>query len=191
MTKEPINKKIYIYQMHQDDPHKCTSARLIRFKLARPIHAINNRSSTLRNSIVLNPFAKEVLFPGDRTAIEEWGIIVIDCSWAKVDGTFSKRFIGENLRLPILLAGNPINYGHPQKLSSVEALTAALFIANFTREAENLMRSFKWGHTFIQLNRRPLKDYSLARSRQEIEIIEREYFPFFTSPQKDGTTENK
>ena len=172
--------------MHQDDPHKCTSARLIHFKLARPIQAVKN--STLRNSIVLNPFAKEVLFPGDRTAIEEWGIIIIDCSWAKVDGAFSKRFIGENLRLPMLLAGNPINYGHPQRLSSVEALAAALFIANFKREAEILLKSFKWGHTFIQLNRRPLKDYSLAKSRQEIGIIEGEYFPFFVSPQENEMT---
>jgi pre-rRNA-processing protein TSR3 len=93
----------------------------------------------------------------------------------------TKKFIGKNLRLPVLLAGNPINYGYPQKLSSVEALTAALFITNFTREAENLIKIFKWGHTFIQLNRRPLKDYSLAKSRQQIETIEKEYFPFFSS----------
>jgi len=169
-----VNKKIYVYQLHQDDPRKCTSARLVRFKLAAPIRGLSRFE---KNSIVLNPFAKEVLFPGDRCNIDGYGIIVIDCSWAKVQEVFSRGFLCTNLRLPILLAGNPINYGNPQKLSSVEALAAALFIVNLRRESETLIGIFKWGRTFIQLNRRPLKEYSSARSREEVRMIEREYFP--------------
>lgn len=113
--------------------------------------------------------------------MEEYGIIAIDCSWAKAQEVFSKRFLGENLRLPLLLAANPVNYGHPQKLSTAEALSAALYIANFRKEATALMRIFKWGPVFIQLNRQLLKEYSSTDSREEIEMIERAYFHLSTS----------
>ncbi|MCJ7632293.1 DUF367 family protein [Candidatus Bathyarchaeota archaeon] len=170
---ETLNKKIYIYQMRQDDPRKCTSARLVRFKLAEPIYHWHR---FMRKSITLNPFSAGILYPGDRAIIEEYGIVAIDCSWAKGQEVFRKRFPGTNLRLPVLLAANPVNYAHPQKLSTVEALTAALFITNFRQEAETLMKLFKWGHTFLQLNREPLQDYSVTKSRQEIESVEKEYF---------------
>jgi pre-rRNA-processing protein TSR3 len=161
--------------MHQDDPRKCTSAKMVRFKLVKAVH---HRSRHFRNSIVLNPFVDEVVFPGDRSVIEKYGVVAIDCSWAKVPEVFSKKFSGKNFRLPTLLAANPVNYGHPQKLSSAEALTAALFIANFIEEAEALMKIFKWGHTFLQLNSQPLGEYRLAKSREEIETIEKTFFPF-------------
>lgn len=171
---ESLNRRVYVYRMRQDDPRKCTSAKLLRFKLVRPIHY---RYRFPRKSIVLNPFAREVLYPGDKPLIEEYGVVAVDCSWEKVQEVFSKKFAGMNLRLPILLAANPVNYGHPQKLSSAEALTAALYVAGFRREAEMVMGIFKWGHTFIQLNREPLDEYSLAGSREAIEEVEREYFP--------------
>ena len=164
--------------MHQDDPRKCTSAKLVRFKLVKKIYHWNRH---LKNAIVLNPFVNEVLFPGDKSAIEKYGIIAIDCSWAKVPKVFSRKFIGKSFRLPTLLAANPVNYGHPQKLSSAEALTAALFIANLVEEAEALMKIFKWGPTFLQLNGEPLEEYRLANSREDIENIEKAYFPFLKS----------
>jgi pre-rRNA-processing protein TSR3 len=178
MTENFINTKLHIFLMHQDDPHKCSSARLIRFKLAKPIHHWNR---FFRNSVLLNPYAKEPLFSGDKSTIEKYGIIVVDCSWAKAHDVFTKKFIGKNLRLPTLLAANPVNYGHPQKLSSAEALAAVLYIVGLKEEAATLMKIFKWGHSFIELNFQPLEEYSSSNKREEITTIENAYFPFLKS----------
>jgi len=179
---ESINEKLYVYQMHQDDPRKCTSAKLARFRLVKPVHFMRHIP---RKSIVLNPFAKEVIFPGDRPEVERFGVVVVDCSWERAQEVFSKRLGGRSMRLPTLLAGNPVNYGHPQKLSSAEALAATLYVVGFRGEAEKLMSIFKWGHTFIELNRQPLDEYGQASSREEIEGIEREYFPFLSAANKE------
>lgn len=51
--------KLYIYLMKQDDPKKCTSNRLQRLKLVKPIF---NRMRIPRKAVVLNPFARDVFF---------------------------------------------------------------------------------------------------------------------------------
>ena len=82
-----------------------------------------------------------------------------------------------NRRLPLVLAANPVNYGHPQKLSSAEALAVTLYIVGLKREAEAVMGIFKWGHTLIELNHDPLEEYSIATSREALAEVERVYFP--------------
>jgi pre-rRNA-processing protein TSR3 len=126
---------------------------------------------------VLNPYAQQPIFPGDRSTIRSYGVIAIDCSWAKVQNVFSTKFSSINLRLPLLLAANPINYGHLQKLSTAEALAATLYITGFQNEAQELMNYFKWGHTFIELNHEPLEEYRLTVGRDEIKPVEEAYFP--------------
>jgi pre-rRNA-processing protein TSR3 len=70
--------------------------------------------------------------------------------------------------LPILIAGNPVNFGQPSKLSTVEALAAALIIGGSTEEAEHLLSAFKWGHTFSELNRKALAIYADAKDSTEV-----------------------
>jgi pre-rRNA-processing protein TSR3 len=70
--------------------------------------------------------------------------------------------------LPVLLAGNPTNYAKATKLSTVEALAGALYIAGFREEAEMLLSMFVWGHTFLELNADLLAEYSGAKDSTEI-----------------------
>lgn len=170
-----IDLRLYVYLLKQDDPKKCTSARLKRFKLAKPIF---KKRHIPRKATLLNPFAGSVLFHGDRETVLYGGLVAVDCSWKKVEQVFSKRFEGIERRLPTLLAGNPINYGKAHRLSSAEALASALYITSFKDKAREVLRPFKWGHTFLELNMSPLEEYFSAKDRSEIIKIEREFFPF-------------
>ncbi|MEM1588567.1 MAG: DUF367 family protein [Candidatus Bathyarchaeia archaeon] len=165
--------KLYIYHLHQDDPKKCTAIKLYKFKLVK---LITNLRFTPKLTIVLNPYAKNILIPIDKEWIENNGLIAIDCSWNKIYETFRKHFKGINKRLPLLLAANPINYGKLGKLSSAEALASALYITSHREIAEKILSLFKWGETFLTLNKNLLKDYSKAKSEEEILKIEKEYF---------------
>jgi len=67
-----------------------------------------------------------------------------------------------------LIAGNPTNYAKATKLSTVEALAGALYIAGFKDEAKKLLSIFVWGHTFQELNANLLENYSLAKDSADI-----------------------
>jgi len=148
------NSKVYIpriYCLHyrECDPKKCTALKLKKFNLLKIIKKIKG---VLNNSIVLNPFARTELTIDDRAIIIRYGLIVIDCSWNKLLDL--KKFnLGVSRRLPPLLAANPTNYGKWEKLSSVEALAAALFITGFYNYAELLLSKFHWGSQFKNLNK--------------------------------------
>jgi pre-rRNA-processing protein TSR3 len=82
---------------------------------------------------------------------------------------------GTSRCLPYLIAGNPVNFGKPTKLSTVEALTAALYIAGFGEEAAELLSIFKWGHTFLELNRERLEGYANARDSREVVELQKQF----------------
>ena len=84
--------------------------------------------------------------------------------------------MGTGRRLPTLLASNPVNYAKLHKLSSVEALAAALYIMGFKNYAGRILASFKWGETFLTLNREPLEDYSKVETAAEISRAEAQFF---------------
>jgi len=81
--------------------------------------------------------------------------------------------MGEHVRgtsrcLPILIAGNPVNYGKLTKLTTAEAIAAALYIAGFKAESEQLLSIFTWGHTFFELNGMLLDNYVKVKNSTEI-----------------------
>jgi pre-rRNA-processing protein TSR3 len=79
---------------------------------------------------------------------------------------------GTSRCLPILIAGNPVNFGKLTKLTTAEAIAAALYITGFKEESEQLLSIFTWGHTFFELNGMLLDNYVNARDSTEIVEIQ-------------------
>ncbi|MCX8175868.1 MAG: DUF367 family protein [Candidatus Bathyarchaeota archaeon] len=171
MTNKP---NLYVYCLNQDDPKKCTARKLQQFGLAK---IVRHKAEVHKNAILLNPFATTVLTPLDSKYVAGFGVVSVDCSWKKVKEVFHWKFKGLNRRLPLLIPANPINYGHAGKLSSLEALAAAIYISGFKKFAEEVLSIYRWGEVFLTLNKEPLEDYSKAKSMEDILRLEQEYFP--------------
>jgi pre-rRNA-processing protein TSR3 len=159
--------KLQVLMFYQDDPKKCTAAKMVKFGLAQNIKKINSKG------MVLDPFSKKTLIPKDKSIINT--IVGIDCSWNLVDSAFSKNFNGIKRKLPPLLAGNPVNYSKFNKLTTAEALAGSLFILGFKEQALQLLDKFKWGHTFYELNQNLLDEYSKLENEEQIESILKDY----------------
>jgi len=163
---------IFIYDMRQDDPKKCTSRKLVRFHLATAI----TRSRFPRNAIILNPRASKVLLSVDQSIAEKGGLLAIDCSWKKVQHTWPCPIRRLDRRLPCLVAANPVHYGRIFELSSLEALAASLYLLNREEQARKILSIYKWGPNFLSLNQPLLDDYKEATTRNEILQIEENTF---------------
>ena len=167
---EPRDFRVFVLLLKQDDPHKCTAAKLAKFGLARALFRVRQIP---RESLILNPIADRILLANDRTLRS---LVAIDCSWEKAQSEFRRGLPGLARRLPTLLAANPTNYAKRHKLSSAEALAAASYIMGHVEIAKKLLSLFKWGDTFLTLNRELLEAYSTAASEDEVSEIESEYF---------------
>jgi len=162
---------LHLYHARQCDPRKCSGLKLSRFRLAA-LHS--NPKQLPGEAILLDPFAEQALSPADSAGR---GIIVLDCSWEEVERVFPtlQKLRLKHRALPFLLAANPVNYGKPFKLSTVEAFAAALYILGEKEQAALILNKFKWGKTFIELNLEPLERYSKAKDSAEVVRIQGEY----------------
>ena len=156
-----------VLMLKQDDPRKCSAAKLVKFGLAKSV------KRTASRTLILNPFSKKTLLKSDKKLVHS--ITGIDCSWNLAIPTFQKPFTGISRKLPPLLAGNPINYAKLNKLTTVEALAAAVYILGEPELTHTLLKKFKWGDTFFALNKNLLQDYSKAQFESEILEICHEY----------------
>ena len=152
---------------YQDDPKKCTAAKMVKFGLAKNIKKIGSKG------LVLDPFAEKTLLPKDRSLVS--AIVGIDCSWNLANHAFSQKFNGIKRKLPPLLAGNPVNYSKLNKLTTAEALSGSLYILGFKEQSLELLNKFKWGHTFYELNQNLLNDYSQSTTEDDIKTIVTDY----------------
>jgi pre-rRNA-processing protein TSR3 len=124
---------------------------------------------------VLNPFSEVALSPTDKGRMEQFGLVGLDCSWEHVEEVLLKQVKGTSRGLPFLIAGNPVNFGKATKLSTVEALAAALYIIGHTEQASELLNIFKWGHTFLELNYERLESYRNAKDSTEVIELQKRY----------------
>ena len=157
--------KIVVYHARQCDPKKCTALKLKRHELVRLVHQMKFLP---KRAVVLNPLSQIAFSPADRERIENFGLAALDFSWKHADNALLKNLRGTSRCLPYLIAGNPVNFGKPTKLSTVEALAAALYIAGFKEQANQLLSIYTWGHTFIELNSERLEKYAEAKDSTEV-----------------------
>lgn len=164
---------IVVYNAKQCDPRKCSGSKLRRFGLIREVLQIRYLP---KRAVVLNPFSEVAFSPADKERVERFGLAGLDCSWEKAEKVLLKHVRGTSRCLPVLIAGNPVNFGKATKLSTVEVLAAALYIVGFEEQASQLLSIFKWGHTFLELNYERLESYKNARDSSEIVEIQRRLF---------------
>jgi len=165
--------KLYVYHANEDDPKKCTAKKLARFELVK---LETNIRKTPRGAILLNPFAEKSLSKEDLAIAKKNGILAIDCSWKNAEKSFNyldKR--NHSRALPFIIAANPVNYGKPFKLTTLEAFSAALYILGFIEKAEEMLKLYKWTPNFLVLNKNPLEDYRNAESSKEVIKIMKKY----------------
>jgi len=154
----PKRIKVIVLRLHQDDPKRATGSKLLRLGLAE-----RYRPSKGFSLVVLNPLSRRFLSPVDKEGTK--GIVAVDASWRKVESVRWPH--GKQRRLPFLVAANPINYGVPERLSTVEALAASLYILGYKEQALELLDPFKWGPEFIHLNYERLEAYSRGENNEE------------------------
>jgi pre-rRNA-processing protein TSR3 len=128
------------------------------------IRVLSKISRIPRNTLLLDPTAEQALSPADRTARS---ITALDCSWEVVEDIPLSSW-RRRRALPFLLAANPVNFGRPWRLSSVEALAGTLYILGERDQAALILETAPWGRRFLELNEEPLSLYAEAKDSQEI-----------------------
>ena len=156
------------YRDNSCDPKKCTMKKLERFGLMKIVGKI---SQIPKASLVLDPTA-DVLSPVDRKWVPS--ITALDCSWEVLDTANLSAWKGRRA-LPFLVAANPVNFGKPFTLTSVEAIAASLVILGEKAQAEQILSKFHWGLHFLELNAEPLSEYAAAKNSEEVLKIQSEY----------------
>jgi len=171
MKKDKI--KLFVYHASEDDPKKCSARKLAKFDYAKL--KINIRK-TPKNMILLNPFSKKSLSPEDTDIAIKNGILAVDCSWKNAENSFEYLDKKNYSRaLPFVVAVNPVNYGKPFKLTTLEAFAAALYIINKKDYAKKILGLYKWSPHFLEMNKEPLERYRKAKTSKEIIKIMNEY----------------
>jgi len=154
-------------------PKKCTVVRLAKAGLTR---IVDRPGQVPRRSLILDPTAEQALSPADapRNGSPIRSITALDCSWEVLDaGVFGAW--RHHRALPYLVAANPTNYGRPLRLSSAEALAAALYILGEPEQAASVLDAFRWGPHFLVLNREPLNEYAAAKDSTGVVAAQARY----------------
>ena len=168
----PKQVSVTVYHAKQCDPKKCSALKLKRHNLVRVVHRVRELPN---GAVILDPFTPKAFSPEDKNRLKNRGLAALDCSWVHVKDVFESSCKLVSRCLPYLVAANPVNYGKPTKLSTVEALAAALYIASFREQAKELLSKFKWGPQFIILNEKLLEAYAQMKDSEGVIEVQQEY----------------
>lgn len=165
--------RLVVFHAHEDDPKKCTAKKMHRFGYAVLEKNLRRLPS---HAVLLHPYAEKSLSREDLSLVQQQGLVALDCSWKTAEQTFhALKTTMVPRSLPFVLAANPVNYGKPYQLSTLEAFAAALYILGETGQAREILRIYTWGHGFLELNLEPLEEYRQASTSAEIIQIMKKY----------------
>ncbi|CCU75980.1 putative RLI and DUF367 domain protein [Blumeria hordei DH14] len=151
------------------DPKRCSGKKLMRLGLMSDL-----RIGQKHSGIVVSPNAKNLISPADRQIIEQFGVAVVECSWARTTEVPWTKIGGKNERLlPYLVAANNVNYGKPWHLNCAEALGAAFYICGHAEWAEEVLGHFPYGKAFLEINASILKRYAACTDEIGIKNAEK------------------
>ncbi|QSG13579.1 DUF367 family protein [Halapricum desulfuricans] len=159
--------ELHVRYEGDDDPEKCSARKLARFDLAE----LHRSTRATPPGVVLNPFAERALSPADA---DHERLVALDCSWETAQRE-AFDLDGVHRALPFLVAANPVNYGTPFQLNTVEAFAGALVILDEREHAERILSKFSWGHTFLELNEEPLRRYRDCEDSTEVLDVQDDY----------------
>lgn len=165
-----MEPRLLFAYLAQDDPRKSTMKKLERFGLARKVPLEKGA-----RSLCLTPYAEDYLLPSDRQLTEKIGLFTIDGSWNRITSIREVK-LRHPRKLPLLVPVNPVNFGKPGKLSSVEAFAGALTIMGFEETARSILSKFNWGLNFLVVNKEPLLAYSQCKTQEDVGSTESEFF---------------
>ncbi len=162
----------------QDDPKKNTAV----LSSKRGDITLHKRVNTLpKKGIILEPLCGKIFGPEDHNLLtqQNGSLVGLDCSWKQIESSVEQVMRRTRLKprmLPLFLAANPVNWGKPGKLTTIEALAAAIYLTGNKEQASKLLSGFRWGERFIDLNYEPLEEYSSAKSSADLVELQFEFF---------------
>ncbi|KAI0104322.1 hypothetical protein GGR51DRAFT_522302 [Nemania sp. FL0031] len=163
--------KAACWDLNHCDPKRCSGKKLIRLGLMRDLH-LGQR----HNGVIITPNGKHTLSPADRDLMDQYGAAVVECSWARTQEVQWNKVGGKCERLlPYLVAANTVNYGKPYRLNCVEALAASFYICGHPDWAEQVLRPFNYGESFIAINAKLLKKYAACEDEDAVKRTEKEW----------------
>lgn len=167
--------RLVVYHTNEDDPRKCSARKLHRLGLVELVERVAGLPPM---SILLDPLAEKAVSPEDVPHAVTSSLAAVDCSWKNVDRVLPiARRRCQPRGLPYLVAANPVNFGKPTRLSTLEALAAALIIYDRPEQAERLLGAYTWGPRFLEVNREPLDAYARCATSAEVVRVMHEFVP--------------
>ena len=79
------------------------------------------------------------------------------------------------ITVPYLIAANTVNYGKPWRLNCVEALAACFYICGHEDWAKEILKPFRYGDAFIEINAKLLKRYAACATEEDVKKTEEEW----------------
>ncbi len=160
-------------RLREDSPKASTGSKLLKLNIAKKY---SHHRAFSKNTIVLYPYAEKMVSKEDFVWHKGFlNLIAVDRSWNRLshDKKVPRELKKFKLRrLPLFIASNPINYGKAYMLSTAEAMAAALILLGCIDRAEEIMKNFKWGEQFLELNKKIIGMYSRHENEASLRQIE-------------------
>lgn len=91
--------------------------------------------------------------------------------------------------MPYLIAANTVNYGKPWRLNCVEALAACFYICGHEDWAKDVLKNFRYGEAFLDINSQLLKRYAACQTEEDVKRTEEEWLAKIEQEYEDSRAE--